>query len=91
MTKQILEHVYDKEASIGDNVYLTQPIGNGDVKDYTWKNVVGEARRMATHLQGLGFERGQESGTHGNKIQGRRAQVSMVRVSSLKGERRHSA
>ena len=58
MTKQILEHVYDKEASIGDNVYLTQPIGNGDVKDYTWKAVVGEARRMATHLQGLGFERG---------------------------------
>ncbi len=58
MTKQILEHVYDKEASIGDNVYLTQPIGNGDVKDYTWKNVVGEARRMATHLQGLGFEPG---------------------------------
>lgn len=58
MTKQILEHVYDKEASIGDNVYLTQPIGNGEVKDYTWKAVVGEARRMATHLQGLGFERG---------------------------------
>lgn len=58
MTKQILEHVYDKEASIGDNVYLTQPIGNGEVKDYTWKAVVSEARRMATHLQGLGFERG---------------------------------
>jgi long-subunit acyl-CoA synthetase (AMP-forming) len=58
MTKQILEHVYDKEASIGDSVYLTQPIGNGDVKDYTWKDVVGESRRMAAHLQGMGFEPG---------------------------------
>jgi len=58
MAKQILEHVYDKESSIGDRVYLTQPIGGGDVKDYTWKDVVGQARRMATHLQGLGFEPG---------------------------------
>jgi long-chain acyl-CoA synthetase len=58
MAKQILEHVYDKESSIGDRVYLTQPIGGGEVKDYTWKDVVGQARRMATHLKGLGFEPG---------------------------------
>lgn len=58
MAKQILEHVYDKESSIGDRVYLTQPTGGGGVKDYTWKDVVGQARRMATHLKGLGFEPG---------------------------------
>lgn len=58
MGKLILEHVYDKEKAHPDKVYLTQPIGGGDVKDYTWADVVGQARRMAKHLQSLGLEKG---------------------------------
>ncbi len=58
MGKLILEHVYDKEKAHPEKVYLTQPIGGGEVKDYTWADVVGQARRMATHLQSLGFEKG---------------------------------
>ena len=57
-TKLILEHVYDKEASWPDRVYLTQPLGGGAVRDYTWKQVVDEARRMAAWLQTQGLEPG---------------------------------
>jgi long-chain acyl-CoA synthetase len=56
--KLILDYVYDKEVSLANTVYLTQPIGGGATKDYTWAQVVGEARRMAAHLQSLGLARG---------------------------------
>ncbi len=54
----ILDYVYDHEAALADSVYLTQPTGNGQVTDYTWAQTLEQSRRMATHLQSLGFERG---------------------------------
>ncbi len=56
--KLILDHVYDHEASQPERVFLTQPVGGGDVVDYTWGRTVGEARRMAAHLQSLGIAPG---------------------------------
>ncbi|MFO0710081.1 MAG: AMP-binding protein [Sandaracinus sp.] len=56
--KSILEHVYDHEEQRRDRVYLTQPLGGEQVKDYTWGQTLDEARRMAAHLQSLGLERG---------------------------------
>ena len=41
------------EKATPDNVYLTQPFGNGIVKTYTWKQVGDEVRRMAAYLQSL--------------------------------------
>ena len=58
MAKLILDYVYDKEAAHPDRVYLTQPIGGGQVKDYTWGQVLSEARRMAAHLQASGLSPG---------------------------------
>jgi len=58
MERLILDHVLDHEAGHPDRVYLTQPTGGGVVVDYTWGQVVGEARRMAAHLQSLGLPRG---------------------------------
>ncbi len=58
MDRLILDHVLDHEASHPERIYFTQPIGNGHVVDYTWGQVVGEARRMAAHLQSLGLPRG---------------------------------
>ena len=57
-TKSILEHLYDHETAWRDRVWLTQPIGGGAVKDYTWGQCLDEARRMAAHLQSLGLARG---------------------------------
>ncbi len=36
-----------------DAVYITQPIGGGEVVDYTWAQVADRAKRMAAHLRSL--------------------------------------
>ncbi len=60
MTAQrlILDHVLDHEAAHPDRVYLTQPIGGGQVTDYTWGQVLDQSRRMAAHLRSRGFPPG---------------------------------
>jgi long-subunit acyl-CoA synthetase (AMP-forming) len=57
-SKLILDYVYDFEASQPDKVYLTQPLGNDKVVDYTWKQTLDQARRMATYLKSRNFEPG---------------------------------
>jgi long-subunit acyl-CoA synthetase (AMP-forming) len=57
-SKLILDHAYDHEANMADRVFLTQPVGGGQVVDYTWKQTLDQARRMAAHLQSLGLPRG---------------------------------
>jgi long-subunit acyl-CoA synthetase (AMP-forming) len=37
---------------------MTQPMGNGVVRDFTWVETLGQARRMAAHLQSFGFPPG---------------------------------
>ena len=54
----ILDHVLRHAANHPDRVYLTQPIGGGQVVDTTWAQVVDQARRMAAHLQAQGLPRG---------------------------------
>ena len=58
----ILDHVQDHEVQRADQVYLTQPVGQGQVRDYTWRETLDEARRMARHLQSQGFEQGTRIG-----------------------------
>ena len=53
-----LQRLYHWEATEPNRVILTQPLGAGAVRDYTWAQVMDETRRMAAHLQGLGFEPG---------------------------------
>lgn len=48
-----LEQVYRWEKAKADDIYLTQPMGNGVVQEYTWNRAVGEARRMASYLKSL--------------------------------------
>jgi len=57
-----LERLYHWERTAPDRVVMTQPVGGGEVKDYTWRQVMDETRRMAAHLQGLGFEPGSRIG-----------------------------
>ena len=54
----ILDYVLDHEEKLRDRVYMTQPLGNEQVTDYTWGRVVDESRRMAAHLQTQGLPRG---------------------------------
>ena len=56
--KLILDYVYDHEAKLADRVYLTQPTGGGQVVDYTWRQTLDQARRMAAHIKAQGIEPG---------------------------------
>ncbi len=57
-TALILDHVYDHEAALADQVLLTQPQGDGTRIDFTWAQTLNQARRMATHLKSLGLPAG---------------------------------
>jgi long-chain acyl-CoA synthetase len=57
-TKLILDYVLDHEANRPDLVYISQPVGGGQVVDYTWAQVLDQSRRMAAHLQSRGYPRG---------------------------------
>ena len=53
-----LQRLYFWEETAPDRVALTQPLGGGVVRDYTWREVLDQSRRMAAHLQGLGLQHG---------------------------------
>ena len=57
-----LQRLYHWERTAPDRVVLTQPMGGGIVKDFTWREVMDQTRRMAAHLQGLGVEPGARIG-----------------------------
>ncbi|OYQ39201.1 AMP-binding acetyl-CoA synthetase [Rhodoferax sp. TH121] len=56
--KLILDYVQAHETALADQVYLTQPVGGGQVKDYTWRQVMDESRRMAAYLKAQNLEPG---------------------------------
>ena len=53
-----LQRAYHWESKSPGVIFLSQPMGGGVVKDYTWAQAMDEARRMATHLKAQGFEPG---------------------------------
>jgi long-chain acyl-CoA synthetase len=57
-TKTLLDHVYDHEAAQPERVFLTQPVGGGQVVDIAWGQALDEARRMAAHLKAGGLQPG---------------------------------
>jgi long-chain acyl-CoA synthetase len=60
--KSILQHIYDNEKSKANQVYTSQPYTSDDVRDTTWGEFMQEARKMASYLQSLGFEKGDRIG-----------------------------
>ena len=57
-SKLLLDYVYEHETALSGQVFLTQPVGGGQVKDYTWAQTMDQARRMATHIKSLSLEPG---------------------------------
>ncbi len=56
--KLMLDYVYEHEINHADQIFLTQPTGGGQVVDYTWKQTLDQARRMAAHLKAQNLEPG---------------------------------
>ena len=52
--KAFLEHA----EKTPDKVFLTQPMGNDVVKNWTMKEVLDEAKKMAGYLESKKFEKG---------------------------------
>jgi len=57
-----LQRLYHWERTAPDRVVMTQPLGGGNVRDFTWREVMDETRRMAAHLKACGFEPGARIG-----------------------------
>jgi long-chain acyl-CoA synthetase len=53
-----LQRVYQWEQSHPHHIYLSQPMGDGVMRDYSWSQVVAESGRMAAYLQSLGYAPG---------------------------------
>ena len=53
-----LQRLYHWERTAPNRVALTQPMGDGKVRDYTWGEVLDQSRRMAAQLKSLGLQRG---------------------------------
>ncbi|CAM8639649.1 FAA1 Long-chain acyl-CoA synthetases (AMP-forming) [Comamonadaceae bacterium] len=56
--KLMLDYVYSHESAHADQIFMTQPTGGGQVVDYTWKQTLDQARRMAAHLKAQNLEPG---------------------------------
>ena len=53
-----LQRLYHWEKSAPDRIAFTQPLSGGVLRDYSWREVVDQTRRMAAHLQAQGIARG---------------------------------
>ncbi|MDR3416163.1 MAG: AMP-binding protein [Nevskia sp.] len=53
-----LQRIWRWEQERGAETYLTQPLGGGALRNLSWAEAVGEARRMAAHLRSFGWEPG---------------------------------
>ena len=53
-----LQRLYHWERTTPDRIAFTQPMGGKLLKEFSWKDVVDESRRMAAFLRQQGFEPG---------------------------------
>jgi long-chain acyl-CoA synthetase len=53
-----LQRLYHWERSDPDRIALTQPMGEGVVRDFTWRQLMDETRRVAAWLKSQGIEPG---------------------------------
>lgn len=53
-----LTMLYRWESEKGDQHYMSQPLGGGEKRSYTWGQTANEARKVAAKLQDLGYEPG---------------------------------
>ena len=53
-----LQRLYHLEKTHPQRIALTQPMGDGSLRDFTWAQVGDQVRRMAAYLQSQGWEPG---------------------------------
>jgi len=53
-----LQRIYRWERERAAEIFLTQPVGGGKVREWTWSEAIGEARRVAAYLKAQNWEPG---------------------------------
>lgn len=53
-----LQRLYHWEQATPDRMALAQPLGGGQLREYSWRELAEQSRRMASHLLSLRFEPG---------------------------------
>ena len=53
-----LQRLYHWERTAPERVVLTQPMGGGALRDFTWRELMDQTRRMAAHLKSQGIAPG---------------------------------
>ncbi len=53
-----LQALQERVQQQGNAVAFVQPLGGGEVREYTWKEIELEARKMAAYLQSQGMQQG---------------------------------
>jgi long-chain acyl-CoA synthetase len=54
----VLERAYAHAEAHPHEIYMTQPMGAGVIREYTWAQMIDESRRMAAYLASFGFPQG---------------------------------
>jgi long-chain acyl-CoA synthetase len=50
-----LESFYWRVKRHPEKIYFTQPLGNGEIKEYTWSDVEQEAKTLAAYIKSLNY------------------------------------
>ena len=53
-----LQRLYHWERTSPDKIAFSQPMGGGTLREFTWREVLDQTRRLAAHLQSLGLPPG---------------------------------
>ena len=53
-----LQRLFHWESTTPDKVVMTQPMGGGVLQEFSWRQALDQARRIAAHLKSLGLEPG---------------------------------
>src|SRR5229473_2733112 len=53
-----LQCIYRWERERPAQIFLTQPLGGGPIRDWTWAQAMDEARRVAAYLRAQNWEPG---------------------------------
>jgi long-chain acyl-CoA synthetase len=56
--KTLLARVYEHEQQLADRIWLTQPMGDGAIREISWKEALDETRRIASYLRDRGYPAG---------------------------------
>ncbi len=54
----LLERALRWEKERAQQIYMVQPMGGGRLREYTWAETVGQARRLAAYFRSLGYPPG---------------------------------